>query len=234
MTDFVSSIPVFGSIVDASAVATGAMIGLAVHSKLPGRFSDMTFQVFGLFSIFLGMSMAMGTQNLLVLLFGLLSGSLAGEFLDIESRIRKLGDSLKQKARSTNEHFTEGLLTSFLLFCVGSMTVLGAIEEGLGGFPAILLTKSIMDGFAAIALAASLGSGVLFSALPLFVFQGGLTLLTRFFGAGVPDAVIGEITAAGGILIMGIALSVLGIRNIRVSNMLPGLVTTAALAWLFL
>ena len=130
--------------------------------------------------------------------------------------------------------FAEGLVTAFLLFCMGSMTVLGAIEEGLGGRPNLLAAKSVLDGFASLALASSLGVGVLFSVIPLFIYQGGLTLLAGSFHAVLSDVVVNEISAAGGLILVGLGITILEIKQLKVLNMLPALVFAGVLAAVFL
>jgi uncharacterized membrane protein YqgA involved in biofilm formation len=125
-------------------------------------------------------------------------------------------------------------VTAFLLFCMGSMTVLGAIEEGLGGRPNLLAAKSVLDGFASLALAASLGVGVLFSVFPLFIYQGGLTLLAGSLHAVMSDAVVNEVSAAGGLILIGLGITILEIKRLKVLNMLPALVFAGVLAAVFL
>ena len=131
-----------------------------------------------------------------------------------------------------NEKFTEGLLTAFLLYCMGSLTILGAIEEGMGGSPKLLLIKSMMDGVSSIALASGLGIGVVFSAIPLLIYQGGITLLAMGFGEFFPPVFVTELSAVGGILLIGLGISILEIKKIKVMNMLPALVMIIVLLWL--
>jgi uncharacterized membrane protein YqgA involved in biofilm formation len=135
---------------------------------------------------------------------------------------------------SDRSRFAEGLVTAFLLFCMGSMTVLGAIEEGLGGRPNLLAAKSVLDGFASLALAASLGVGVLFSVIPLLVYQGGLTLLAGSLHAVMSDVVVNEVSAAGGLILIGLGITILEIKQLKVLNMLPALVFAGVLAAAFL
>ncbi len=132
-----------------------------------------------------------------------------------------------------SEKFSEGLVTAFLLFCVGSMTILGTIQEGTGGSPDLLFTKSLMDFFSAILLASAFGMGVVFSALPLFVFQASITLLAGYAGSFFNDDIILGITSVGGILLIGLGINILGIKKLRIMNMLPSLVIIVLLIWLF-
>lgn len=132
------------------------------------------------------------------------------------------------------DRFAEGMVAAFLLFCMGSMTVLGAIEEGLGKAPNLLLAKSVLDGFASIALAAAFGIGVAFSVIPLLVYQGGLTLLAGAAEKVLSEAIVTEVSAVGGLLLIGLGISLLEIKRVKVLNMLPALVFAALLAWAFL
>ena len=166
------------------------------------------------------------------MIIALITGALIGEYIRLDVLFEKMGTVLKKKFRLGNEKFTEGLLTAFLLYCIGSLTILGAIEEGMDGSPKLLLIKSLMDGISSIALASGLGIGVLFSAIPLLIYQGGLTLLTSGFGEFVPEMYITELSAVGGVLLIGLGISIMEIKKIYVMNMLPALVMIIILLWL--
>ena len=141
--------------------------------------------------------MASKTGNFLVMIFSIVPGAIIGELLNIEGRVDRLSRFLKRAVGSGDDYFSEGFVTSFLLFCMGSMTILGAIEEGLGGRPDLLLAKSVLDGFSSIALSASLGVGVLFSAIPLLIYQGGITLFASSLHHVLTPKLINEVTAVG-------------------------------------
>lgn len=226
-------IPIFGTLVNALGVVLGSLIGLAVRSRLPLGLTDTAFQGIGLFTLFLGVSMAQKSGNILILVFSLILGGITGEFLDLDGRLNRLALWIKERVHSENDRIVDGLVTAFLLFCIGSMTVLGAIEEGLGGTPKILLTKSAMDTFSSMALAASLGIGVLFAAVPLLFYQGGLTVAASFLQPILGTAVVAEITAAGGVLLIGLSLNILDIKPVKVMNLLPALVFAAFLGYFF-
>lgn len=211
-------------------VLIGSTIGLLIRSKLPERYVQVIFQVFGLFTMFLGVKMALVTQNIMVMIFSLLIGTILGEWWNIEKGMGIFAEFLKKKIKSKDENFAEGFITAFLIFCMGSLTVLGAIEEGLGGKPNLLLTKSLMDGFSSMALASALGPGVLFSVIPLFLFQGGLTLGASSVSELLTDPIIAELSAVGGILLIGLGINLLEIKKIRVMNMLPALIIVVILA----
>ena len=221
-----------GTIVNVAAVLAGSTIGLFLNKSLPERFVKIFFQVMGIFTIFLGISMALKSTHVLHMVMALITGSLIGEWLNLQKGMERFGDWIKAKIKLKNNKFTDGLLTAFLLYCVGSMTIIGAIEEGLGKPPRLLFVKSVMDGVSSIALASGLGVGVSFSVIPLFIFQGGLTLLAAGFGDFIPGIMITELTAVGGILLMGLGIDILEIKKIKVMNMLPALVMILLLLWL--
>ena len=222
-----------GTLVNVGAVIAGSLLGLVIHKRMPEKITKLVFQAIGLFTLFLGFTMAGKTSNYLIMIFSLVIGSIIGELLNIEKQINRLSDWLKAKSGSSNAKFSEGFLTSFLLFCMGSMTILGAIEEGMGGSPDLLLAKSVLDGFSSIALAAALGIGVLFSAIPLLIYQGGLTLFSGYLQDYLTTPMINELSAVGGIILIGLGINILEIKQIRVINMIPALLVAVLLAWWF-
>ena len=212
-----------GTFVNVVAVIVGSLVGLAFHSKVPQRFIDTAFNGIGVFTLVLGIGMALKSNNQLFMVFSIIIGSIIGEFLDLDKRLNNLSEKLKVKLKSNDANFTDGLITAFLLFCMGSMTILGAIEEGINANAELLMTKSTMDGFASIALASTLGVGVLFSVVPLLIYQGGLTLLAAQLQDYLSEAMITEISAVGGLLLIALGLNILEIKKIKVTNMLPSL-----------
>lgn len=222
-----------GTIVNASAIVAGSLLGLAIHKNMPSKITGIVFQAIALFTIVLGVSMAMKTNNYLNMIFSLVIGCVIGELIDIEARIEIFAEKLKGKFKSKNDRFTEGFVTSFLLFCMGSLAILGAIEDGLGHSPDLLYTKSILDGFSSIALAASMGLGVLFSAIPLLIYQGAISLFAGGVQGFFSQQMITELSATGGILLLGLGISILDIKRIKVSNMLPSLVIAVILTAIF-
>lgn len=224
----------FGTIVNVGTVVAGSSLGLFFHSKLPTRIVKISFQAIGLFTIYLGLTMAMQSEQILILIFSMICGSGLGEWIDLEKYVNRFSNWIKRKLKSNNETFSEGLVTAFLLFCIGSMTILGAFEEGTMGKSDLLITKSVMDGFGSLALASALGVGVLFSVIPLFIFQGGLTILAIWLGKLMPEAVINEMSATGGLILIGLGISLMEIKKIKVANMLPALVFAIILAYIFL
>jgi uncharacterized membrane protein YqgA involved in biofilm formation len=222
-----------GTLVNTAAVIGGGVIGLLLKKRMPERITTIYFQAIGLFTLAIGASMAVEMQHILIVVSSLAIGSLLGEWIDIEQGAERLSNRIKHRFRIGSEKFSEGLVTAFLLFCVGSLTILGTIQEGTGGSPDLLYTKSLMDFFSAILLASAFGVGVTLSAVPLFLFQASLTLLAGYAGSFFTEDIILGLTSVGGILLIGLGINILGIQKIRVMNMLPSLVVVALLLWLF-
>lgn len=222
-----------GTLINVGAIIIGGGLGLLFHAHLPKRLTDSFFQAIGLFTLFLGFSMSLKTDNPLLLVFSLILGALVGTLLRLQERIENLGTNIQTKLKLKGGHFSEGLVTAFLMFCMGSMTILGAIEEGLGGEPNLLLIKSLMDGFSSIALAAALGVGVIFSVVPLLIYQGGLTLLAAYLGSSLTNLMVNELAATGGILLIGLGITILGIKKIEVLNLIPALLFIVLLVYFF-
>jgi len=221
-----------GTLINATAIIAGSSIGLIFRKHLPKKYEIVYFQVVGLFTLLLGIQMALGLSSPLLVLFSLILGGFAGAKIQLDEKINRLGDLIKVKMKSDNERFTEGLVTAFLLFCMGSMTIIGAIEEGFGKTSNLLLTKSILDFFSSVMLASGLGIGVLFSFVPLLLFQGGITLLVSMVGKDIPAEIISEITAVGGIILMGLSFNLLQIKEIKIINLLPSLLLICLFVWL--
>ncbi|ULB34925.1 MULTISPECIES: DUF554 domain-containing protein [Bacteria] len=223
-----------GTLVNTVAVLGGGIIGLLLKKRMPERVTSIYFQAIGLFTLVIGITMAIKMGNILIVVSSLAVGSLLGEWWDIEKGAERMSDNLKNHFHVGSEKFSEGLVTAFLLFCVGSMTILGTIQEGTGGSPDLLYTKSLMDFFSAILLSSAFGVGVVFSALPLFIFQAALTLLAGYAGSFFTDEIILGLTSVGGILLIGLGINILGIKKLRIMNMLPSLVIVVLLLWIFL
>ncbi len=224
-----------GSIVNATTVIVGSIIGMLIRKSLPARIKGIIFQAVGLATLVLAMQMSLQEGgDFLILIFSLILGGILGELLKLDVRLDAFGDTLKSRIKIKNDRFTEGLVTAFLIFCVGSMTFVGALNEGLSGDRTLIFSKSILDGFTSIVLASVYGVGVLFSALPLFIVQAGLTLLASQFQMLFPDALIVQLTAVGGVLILGIGLGLLEIKQIKTVNMLPSLLVVTLLTFVFL
>jgi len=222
-----------GTIINAIAVIIGGIIGLLIHTKLPKHVTKTTFQAIGLFTIILGVSMAIQTSHFLAMVFSLVIGSVIGSFLKLDHAIIRVSTILKKRVGSSNNRFSEGFITAFLLYCMGSLTILGAIEEGLGQSPTLLLSKSVLDGFSSIALAATMGAGVIFSAIPLFLYQASITVATTIFHQSLSQLMITELSAVGGVLLVGLGIDILKIKKISVLNMIPSLATMLIIIYFF-
>ncbi|MBC35878.1 MAG: hypothetical protein CL663_07565 [Bacteroidetes bacterium] len=222
-----------GTLINAGAIILGTLIGMMIKTKLPERVVTIIFQALGLFTILLGLKMALEMQEFLIAIGSLVIGSVIGELLKIESGMEKFGGWVKTKLKSDNAKFTDGMITAFLLYCMGSLTILGAIEEGINGNMDLLLMKSLMDGCSSIALASALGIGVGFSAIPLLIYQGGLTLFASSVSSFFSEAVVRELSAVGGVLLIGLGINILEIKKFRILNMIPALVLVVILIYFF-
>ncbi len=221
-----------GTFVNVATVLAGSVIGVLFKSRLPEKLTQTVFQSLGLFTLALGFIMAIKAQNFLIIVFSLVLGAIVGELIDLEKRTDNFSEKIKQKIKIKDEKFSEGMLTAFLLFCMGSMTILGAFDEGMKGDTTLLITKSVMDGFAAMALASAFGVGVGFSVIPLLLYQGGLTIFASYLGKFFTDIMITEMTALGGILLIGLGINILEIKKIKIFNILPALLFVEFFTWL--
>jgi len=225
-----------GTFVNTATVIIGSLIGLTLRKKFPDNIKAIIFQGVGLATLVLGMQMALNiheAKHFLEVIFSLILGGIVGELVHLDARLEGWGNALKAKIKVGEARFTEGLVTAFLIFCVGSMTFVGAINEGLSGDRTLIYTKAILDGFTSMALASVYGVGVLFSALPLFLVQASLTLLAGQFQAFFSDTIINQMTAVGGALILGIGLNLLEIKAIKTLNLLPGIFVVVVLVLIF-
>lgn len=205
---------------------------MLLGNRLSSGMRNIVFQGLGLCVMVIGIQMALCTANPLYMIFSVLIGSILGELCNIEGVLDFTGNSIKKIFKSENGSFTQGFVSASMLFCIGSMAILGPLDEGLTGDRSILLTKSLLDGFSAIALASAFGSGVIFSALPVLLIQGSITIFATYLQVVLPPEAIVELKAAGGILIIGICLNMLEITKIKLSNMLPALPIAVLLVYL--
>jgi uncharacterized membrane protein YqgA involved in biofilm formation len=248
-----------GTLLNIVTVLIGGSLGLLFGARLPERLKQTVTAGMGLFTAALGIQMFLKTGNALIVLGSLLIGILLGEWWKIENGLQNLGKFLEKRfggvsstepaadgsaAHPTSSHFApsgdfapsedfvRGFLTASLLFCVGPMTILGSIQNGLTGNYSLLAVKSVLDGFAALAFASTLGVGVLFSVLVILVYQGGLSLLAAHLNSLVTPVMMNELTATGGVILVGLAISsLLEIKKIRVGNFLPALIIAPLIVW---
>jgi len=219
-----------GTVVNVAAIAIGTLIGLALKQRLPERITSIVMQGLGLVTALIGVKMIIVTENVLVVLVSIVVGGVFGELLHIEARLDSFGAKVEAKFSREKGTFAKAFITSSLLYCVGPMAILGALQDGLRGDYSILLTKSGLDGVASVAFASTLGVGVLFSAIPLALYQGGITVGASMLEPFLSSSIVNAMTATGGLLILGIALNILQVTKIRVGNLLPAILIAAALA----
>lgn len=177
--------------------------------------------------------MALSTKHSIAVLLSLVLGTVTGNIMGIEDKLNGLGDTLKAKLKTSNARFTEGFVTATLLFCVGSMAIIGAFNDGVRHDPELLITKGIMDGISSIMFAGSLGLGVLLSVIPMFIYQGTLTLLAVWAEPFITADMFANISGLGGLMIMGIGLNLLKITKLKLGDMLPGLVYVVFFTMMF-
>ncbi len=226
-----------GTIINFFAIIVGSFIGLFFGSKLPENLKNTVISGMGLFTTAVGIQMFLKTENPLIDLGALVLGAILGEWVNIEEAVKRLGVWLEQRFSGSSEgsgsNFVRGFLSSSVLFCTGPMAVLGAISDGLKGDYLTLSIKSIMDGIIAIAFTSTLGIGVAFSSLPVLAYQGGISLLAAQLNAIISESMMNEMTATGGVLLMGIGVSsLLELKKIRVANFLPALLFAPLIAYL--
>jgi len=218
-----------GTLLNISAVLLGGLIGLVCKNIIQPEINKKIFFIMGIFTLVLGLSMAIQAANFILMLISLILGTIIGEYYNLDLWVTNTLNKTKNKFKIKDENFSDGFLTAFLLYCVGSMTIVGAIDEGLGNPPNILYTKAIMDGFSSIVLASTFGIGVLFSIFPMLIFQGGITVLAFVFKDFFPTSLIDHISSVGGVLIIAIGLKILGYKQINPTNMLPSLLIIIAI-----
>ncbi|MDR1809552.1 MAG: DUF554 domain-containing protein [Prevotella sp.] len=228
-----------GTFVNTGAVIVGSVAGLLIHSRLPKRLVDIVFQGIGLFTVTIGISMSLKSDNMLLLVVSIVLGAIIGQAIDLDKYLRHFSGYLQRKyaksdaVATESNRFTEGFITASMLFCVGSMSILGAIEDGMGKTPDLLYTKSLMDGISSIALSSSFGVCIAFSSIPLFLYQGGLTLFAGFIMQYMSEPMRNDMTAVGGILLIGLGINILKIKEISIINMLPSLIIVVILSWMW-
>lgn len=214
----------YGTLLNVLLVILGGTIGIFTKKIISLHLQKKIFVVLGLFTIIIGVSMCFNFQNYVIVIISLILGSNFGNYFNLDLVIKNLTKNLKEKLKINSNNFTDGILTSFLLFCVGSMTIVGSIEEGLGKPPTILYTKSVMDGVSSVLLSSIFGVGVIFSVFPMIIFQGSITLLTFYFRDFIPNQLINDIESVGGILIIVMGLNILGFKRVNAINLLPSLI----------
>jgi uncharacterized membrane protein YqgA involved in biofilm formation len=212
-----------GTLINIASVTAGTVLGRLIGARLPQRFQDMILQGLGLAVLLLGILNGQQTKNPLYVLGGILVGSLIGEALDIDGGLQRLGDWVQARIGRDGSRISEAFVTTSLLFCVGPLTILGSIQNGLSGDNQSLVFKSTLDGFAAFAFSSALGWGVILSVVTIAIFQGGLSLGAGLLQNVVDKPMVAEMSAVGGLIILAIGLKLLKIVELRIGNFLPAL-----------
>ena len=215
------------TVINVILVLIGSAVGLLFKNIISDKLMSILTRALGLCVLGIGISSMTGTRDTLCVIVCMVIGTVIGHAADIERRLEGAGDLLKArlvKGRS-NSRFTEGFVTAFLLYCVGAMSITGSIEAGLNHNYKIIISKGVLDGVTSVSFAATMGIGVAFSTVPMLLYQGGITLLAGWVGPYLPEAVITEMTAVGGALIVALAINTLelGREKIKVGNMLPAM-----------
>lgn len=212
-----------GSLVNSAAIILGGSIGLALKKGLSDRIASAVMNALALCVLYIGVSGMLKGENILITILSMVFGTLVGEWIDLDKKINQLGDEIESRVSSENkEHsVSNGFVTASLLFCVGAMAIVGALQSGLTGNHDTLFAKSLIDGIAAIVMASSLGIGVLLSAGLILVYEGGITLFANVLAPLLTDSVINEMTCVGSLLIVGLALNMLKLTNLKIMNYAP-------------
>lgn len=218
------------TIVNCLAVVMGSLIGFFLQKGIPQKARQLIMEVLGLCTVVIGLKMAFQADNDVIVVLALAFGAVIGYVLKLDTRMNQLGLGIKKRMSSENGDFVEGFVTASLIICVGAMAILGAVEAGINKNYSILFTKSVLDFFLVIVLASSYGGGVIFSAAVLFIYQGLITLSAGFLAPFLTESVLAYLSASGGVLIMGLGLSLAGIREFQTINLLPGVFIAPFLA----
>ena len=229
------SISIIGALINAAAIIVGSIIGLLLKGRIPGNFADNIIRVIGLCSCVIGVGIAINGDPML-LVVSLVLGVFFGELFRIDDSLNNLGLWMQKKLSRKEEKstFAEGFVTATLLFCVGAMAVIGSIESGLGNDRSIIFTKSILDGITSMVLASTLGLGVLFAAVPVLIYQGGIESFAGALQSVLTEPLVAQISAVGGVMILGIGFNLVMNTKIKIANLLPGFLVAVGYYYLFM
>ncbi|ABI67710.1 DUF554 domain-containing protein [Syntrophomonas wolfei] len=222
-----------GTLINAGVIVAAGAVGLLLRRGIPENIARSLQDAMGLLILIIGIQYGLKTESLVVVGLSLALGTVFGEWRNWEGKLENTGKRLKRLLGQEENLFVKGFVSATLVFCVGAMAILGALQDGLTHNYDILLVKSMLDGIMAMIFAASMGIGVLFSALPLLLYQGAISLGAGFLKPFLTDPVINNLTGLGGIIIAGIGLNTLGLARIRLANLLPGLLLVPLLMFLF-
>lgn len=223
----------FGSIVNAGLIVIGTVLGLLLKKAIPERLQEILFQCCGLITLFLGFSMASEMKNMIIVVLSLMVGTIVGEYFLLEDKLETFGNKLKSSLANNEKSFTQGFVVATMLYCIGSMSIIGAMDGALRNNHSILITKGILDGFMSIVFASTYGIGVLFSIFPLLLYQCGITTIAYFLENFFTDFLISQLTGLGGILILGLGISLLKLKNIKIMNFTPSFIFVVLFSWCY-
>jgi len=212
-----------GTIVNSLAIIGGSLLGFILKGGIPERVNDTIMKGLALCIMVIGISGAIKSENMILIICSIVIGALIGEFIDIDKGLKKLGDNIEAKLQGKGGRVSEGFVTASLVYCVGAMAILGSLDSGLKGDYKILFTKAMLDGISAIMFTSTLGIGVALSAISVFIYQGTITLAASALQGILVGTVITELSAVGSLLIMGLAFNMLGLTKIKVANLLPAI-----------
>ena len=224
-----------GTLINTVTVLGGGVLGLVIGNRIPDRIRKIIVQVIGLTTLVIGLRDVIDTKNIVFPLVGMVLGGILGELLRIEDRLANVGELLRRRfaKQSSESSFVNGFVTATLLFCVGPLTILGAIEDASGKTPQLYIIKGTLDGFMTIIFTAVYGVGAIFSAVSVFVVQGSLTIFGTSLDSLLSDRMRLELFSAGGLAVIAIGINLLEIKKIRLGSLLPGLVVTPLLVGIF-
>ncbi len=222
-----------GTLVNSLGILSGSVIGLLFKKNVPIKYQQTVMQGLALSVGLIGLQMALKTQNILITIISIVVGALIGELMDIDRCLNRIGDWLTMRMGKKYGSVGEGFVTGSLVFCVGAMAIVGSIQDGLTGDASTLYAKAMLDTVASVVFASGMGIGVALSSISVLLYQGTITLLAGSLSNFISDAMIREMTAVGGLLIVGISLLILEIKTIKVANLLPAVPIAAIIVLLW-
>ncbi|MEF2097583.1 DUF554 domain-containing protein [Bacillus sp. CFBP9009] len=222
-----------GALVNGACILIGSILGRFLQ-HIPEKIKETVMNGIGLAVMVLGLQMGFKSDNFLVVILSIVGGAVLGEWMNLEARLNSLGNWLERRMKAKEgTSISQGFVTATLIFGIGAMAIIGALDSGIRNDHDVLITKAIIDGFTALVLASTLGIGVLFSAFPIILYEGLMAIFSRQINTMIPtalmDSFILEMTATGGVMILAIGLNIIGVTKIRVANLLPGIMITAIL-----
>ena len=218
--------------VNCGVIIVGCIIGLFIKGGIPERFNKIIMNGLALCAMFIGFSGALEGNNTIITIVSMALGALVGELIDIDKWLNKLGETIQKKLDKGNgkeSKIAEGFVNASLLYCVGAMSIVGALQAGLSGNYDTIYAKTVLDGVSSVIFSASMGIGVIFSSVTVLLYQGGITLCASFLSGILSQAVIAEMTAVGSLMIVGLGFNLLEVTDIKIANLLPGILVPVVL-----